>query len=393
MKKRCVFLTGATGYLGSNLIPEFIKNGCKLKLLVRAKKTSPYKRVEKSLLKIDDRRLSIDEIMQRAEIIEGDITARNLGLSKTVIDSLSKEVTDIFHCAAAISFDEEKENMLRKNNIEGTKNVLSFAKLLESIHFHYMSTAYVCGQRNDIVRENELNIGQKFNNKYENIKCMAEEIAQKYSSRYNFKATIYRPSVILGDSRTGKNYSTYGPYGILRIEDISIRKFKKEFEKGHPVLKKSGAEFINGIFFIPLRVIGSNSKTLNVITIDYALEVIIRIFLHSGNAGKTFHITNSNPPTVRLLKDCISELLDIEGIEFVGLSEFRKNPMKPWERIFNKSIGIYTPYLLIDEPRFDNTNTQNVLKGSNLKQPHFDKDLIIKLLGYSRSGNYGKSRL
>lgn len=390
MKKRCIFLTGATGYLGSNLIPEFVKNGYGLKLLVRPKKISPYKRVIESLSRIDDRQINLDEIMRNTEIVEGDITARNLGLSKAVINSLSETVRDVFHCAAAVSFDEEKESMLRKNNIEGTKNVLSFSRIIDNVHFHYMSTAYVCGQRDDMVKEYELNIGQRFNNKYENIKCKAEEIVNEHSSRYNLQTTIYRPSVVVGDSKTGKNYSSYGPYGILRIEDISIRKFKKEFKKGHPVLKKSGAGFKNGIFFIPLRVLGSNTKTLNVITIDYALKAIIGIFMSGNNTGKTFHITNSNPPTVRLLKDCISELLGIEGIEFVGRSEFRKNPMKPWERIFNKSIGIYTPYLLIDEPRFDDTNTQKVLKDNDLNRPRFDKDFIIKLLRYSRSTNYGK---
>ena len=388
--KKVIFLTGATGYIGSSLIPKFLEHGYRIKALIRPKKENSEDRLLQSLKRVYKNSTDLSRAIKEIDILEGDIVEKNFGLSKNIIKSLSQEVTDLFHCAAAVSFNENKKDILEAHNIDGTENLMLFARSFHNVHVHYMSTAYVCGQRKSIIKEGELNVGQKFNNIYENIKCTAEELAQNHAKRYGMKITIYRPSVIVGDSKTGENYSNYGPYGILRIEDISIRKLRKEFEKQNPFFQNSGAKIKNGKFFIPLRVKGNNNKKLNLVTSDYALEAIFQIFISKENIGRTFHITNSNPPKVKLLKDCISELLDVDGIEFVGLSEFKKEPMKAWEKIFDKNIRIYTPYLLIDEPKFDDSNTKQVVRHAKLEQPYFDKDLIMKLLEYSRVTDYGK---
>jgi len=390
MAKKVIFLTGATGYIGSSLIPKFLEHGYHIKALVRPKKDTSINRLSQALSRFYPSPTDISKVIKNIDIIEGDIAKENLGLSSSAIKSLSHEITDLFHCAAAVSFNEDKQALLRAHNIKGTEHIMSFARFFHNAHVHYMSTAYVCGQRKGVIKEQDLNVGQKFNNVYENIKCTAEELAHDYANRYNMKITIYRPSVIVGDSQTGTNYSNYGPYGILRIEDISIRKLRQEFEKQNPIFQNSAAKIKDGKFFIPLRVKGNNNKKLNLVTPDYAMEAIFQIFISKENIGKTFHITNSDPPKVRLLKDCISELLNVEGIEFVGLSEFEKKPMTPWELIFDKNIRIYTPYLLVDEPKFDDTNTQSVLKDCATKQVYFDKHLIMKLLRYSRSTGYGK---
>lgn len=391
-QKKYIFLTGGTGYLGSNLIPKFIENGYHLKLLVRAKKDNPRTRVIQCLSNTYNDSSEISDALEKIEILQGDVTKRNLGLTDYTVKSLAKEISNVFHCAAAVSFDEEKEDVVRRNNIEGTKNILSFMEKLQNVHLHYMSTAYVCGQRKDTVKEDELNIRQVFNNSYEKIKCESEGLVKKWTAQHNFKTTIYRPSVIVGDAKTGQNYSNYGPYGILRIVDLSIRRFKLEYKKGNPMLKNSGAKFEDGKFFIPLRVIGKYDKSLNLVNIDYVLEAIICIFKSKDNIGKTFHITNSHPPAVGLLKDCLCEILDVKGIKFVSPEDFKKEPMKPWEKLFNKNIEAYTPYLLFDEARFDDTNTQEVLKNSKVKQINFDNHLTMKLLSYSYSTNYGKKK-
>jgi len=393
MTQKSIFLTGATGYLGSRLIPELIKNGYSLKLLVRGKKKdSPSDRVVQTLSNICRDSAEVKECLNRIDILEGDITQRNLGLSNGSLKKVSNEISDFFHCAAAISFDEEKENFLKRNNIDGTKNILSFMNKLNNVHLHYMSTAYVCGQRKEVVKENELNVGQKFNNSYESIKSKAEGLVRRYLDKDKFKITIYRPSVVVGDSKTGQNNSNYGPYGILRIVDLSMRKLKQEYRRGNPALRTADIKIEDGKFIIPMRVIGKNNKRLNLITIDYALEAIIRIFLSRNNINKTYHITHPSPPSVCLLKDCLSEVLGVRGIEFVQPEVFKKAAIKPWERIFNNNIKIYTPYLLVDEPRFSNANTQKVLENAPIKQVEFDRSLILKLLAYSYSTNYGKNR-
>lgn len=391
-KKKYVFLTGATGYLGSNLIPKFIENSYHLKLLVRAKKDDPRSRIIQCLSKIYNDASELSNAMEKIEVLKGDVTKKNFGLTDRTIQNLAGEISDVFHCAAAVSFDEEKKDVVRRNNIEGTKNILSFMEKLPDAHLHYMSTAYVCGQRTGIVKENELDVEQDFNNSYESIKCKAEGLVKKWAAQHNYKTTIYRPSIIVGDSKTGQNHSNYGPYGILRIVDLSIRRFKLEHKKGNSILKDSGARFKDSKFFIPLRVIGKRNKSLNLVNIDYVLEAMFFIFKSKDNIGKTYHITNPHPPTVGLLKDCLCEILGVKGIRFVSPKDFDKEPMKPWEQLFNKNIEIYTPYLLFDEAKFDDTNTQRVLKNTEVEQAILDKPLILKLLAYSHSTNYGKKK-
>ncbi len=390
MKKKCIFLSGATGYLGSNLIPEFTKNGYDLKLLVRAKKSSPKSRVIKVLSNIYSDSLSASNALNNIEVIEGDVTKRNFGLPENNLRFFSQKISDIFHCAATMSFDEDKEDAGR-SNIEGVKNMLSFAGKIPNVHFHYISTAYICGHRSDIVKEEETYVGQQFNNSYESSKCEAEILVKNWADRCNAKITIYRPSIIIGDSKTGKTQSNFGLYGMLRIADLAMRRFKSMHRKGNSVIKRSGAQYNDGDFHIPLRVIGQRDKTLNVVTIDYVLEVIIKIFKNRYNVGKTFHITNSRPPMIGLLKDCLFEILKVSGVKFVLSETFDKDPMKPWDRLFNKNIRVYTPYLLQQEAFFDDKNTQKILKNSHIKHVETGKQLIMKLLAYSQGLSTGKN--
>ena len=388
--KKCIFLTGATGYLGSNLIPDFIESGYYLKLLVRAKKNNPTNRIIQVLSKVCDDPAKLSILMAKIEIVEGDLAKKNLGLSEDVVKRFSTDITDIFHCAGAVSFDENKEEIIRANNIEGTKNILSFAEKLTNTHFHYMSTAFVCGRKTGKVKEDYLDLGQEFNNAYEESKCKAEKLIRDWSVQNNIKTTIYRPSIIVGDSQTGKTQSAFGLYGILRILDLTTQGLRLKYKKGSCSMKTAGAGFNKESFFIPIRVIGSSNKTLNLVTIDYVRKAIARIFNAKNNAGKTYHITNPYPPKVELLKNCLCEVLKVKGIRFVPPETFKRNPMRSWERLFNSNIKVYTPYLLLEEAVFDDSNTKAVLKNTGIKETRLDRRLILKLMEYSHSTKYGK---
>ena len=106
--------------------------------------------------------------------------------------------------------------MGRRINVEGTKNVLEF--LEEAPHFerlHYVSTAYVSGTARGVFRETDLDVGQGFKNHYEETKFQAEvEVA-----RSRVPCTIYRPGVVVGDSKTGETAKFDGPYFVLRAMD------------------------------------------------------------------------------------------------------------------------------------------------------------------------------
>jgi len=100
-----------------------------------------------------------------------------------------------------------------KINVEGTRNVLDLAERCPSLRrFHYVSTCYVSGRYDGVFHEDDLDVGQTFNNFYEETKFLAEVEVRKRS----LPMTIYRPSVVVGDSTTGATQKFDGPYYVLQ---------------------------------------------------------------------------------------------------------------------------------------------------------------------------------
>ena len=100
-------------------------------------------------------------------------------------------------------------------NCGGTENVLAFSKLSGVRHFHYVSTAYVCGERDDVVFENQLDENQKFRNDYERSKFESETMV--HAADCFETTTVYRPGVIVGDSETGYTSMYHGLFLYLRL--------------------------------------------------------------------------------------------------------------------------------------------------------------------------------
>jgi len=103
-----------------------------------------------------------------------------------------------------------------KVNVEGTRHMLDFADGCSSLRrFQYVSTCYVSGRYAGIFRETDLSKGQTFNNFYEETKYLAEVEVQE-QMRQGLPATIYRPAIVVGDSRTGDTQKYDGPYFAIR---------------------------------------------------------------------------------------------------------------------------------------------------------------------------------
>ena len=101
-------------------------------------------------------------------------------------------------------------------NVDGTRNVLDFAQEARNLRrLHYVSTCYVSGRTAGVFTEHDLEKGQSFNNYYEETKYLAEvEVQQRM--RAGLPTTIYRPAIVVGDSRTGATQKYDGPYFVIR---------------------------------------------------------------------------------------------------------------------------------------------------------------------------------
>ncbi len=388
-KQKAIFITGATGFVGSYLSYKFLNHGYRLMLLVRGENVK--ERVDSLLCRLYRHPEEYNKLKNRVKVINGDITKKNLGVSPKIIDKLSQEVDKVFHCAASLSFDEAKKDKIENQNVDGTKNMLEFMRRLNLHELHYISTAYVAGQRTGVVYEDELDEEQSFNNTYEESKFRAEKLVRKCRKEYDIVSTIYRPAIIVGNSRTGKTSSFLGFYSYVKSLYLLIRMFKKDLEKDGKKSKLAGVYYRGDLLHMPLRVQGLTNKTLNLLPIDYAVDVIMRIFESETNHNKTYHITNPHPPTLEHVQRSISDSLGVSGVEIVDPLNFQTNPMNQWEKFFAETIKSFAPYFYKEEPVFSNTNTQKALKGTSIKCPYIAENVIPRLISYCVNTGWGKN--
>ena len=212
--RRYVLLTGATGLVGRYLMRNLFLEGCHLAVVVRpTKRMNVQQRIE-SILQSWESELGAP--LPRPIIFEGDVREENLGLQPDEISWVREHCDRILHSAAVLQFSgASQEDEPWRTNLGGTKNVLEFSRLCQIPELHYVSTAYVCGIRTDKVMENELECGQEFRNDYERSKFESEKLVRQ-ATHFSSK-TIYRPAVIVGDSRTGYTSTYHGLYLYLRL--------------------------------------------------------------------------------------------------------------------------------------------------------------------------------
>ena len=217
----------------------------------------------------------------RAEVVEGDVCAMDLGLSGAEFGDLASRVTTVHHLAAIYYHGVDRQTTFAVN-VDGVRGVIAFARECQHLRrLIHWSTAFVSGKRKGVVLEEELDQGQGFNNYWEESKFRGEVIAE--DAKATLPVTIVRPGIVLGDSETGAIDEFEGPHSAI-INAI----------RGGAGLR------------MPLPARGS--APLHLVPVDYVTAAAHILGRDGRAAGGTFHLTDANPLSARSVFELVTSL-------------------------------------------------------------------------------------
>src|SRR5262249_2162190 len=147
-------------------------------------------------------------------------------------------------------FQQEDRDEIFRMNVDGTRHVLDLVKQTRTRRLQHVSTAYIAGNRSDVALETEIHVGQTFKNAYEESKCRAELLIADEARKGDVVSSVYRPSIVIGDSRSGRVTHFHGVYAFIRALWAALERLRRRLP---------GPGFVN----LPLRVLGVETQTLN----------------------------------------------------------------------------------------------------------------------------------
>ena len=267
---KVVFVTGWSGFIGRRLVhrlgEKLDRSRDRLVLLSRA-------------ARVDEGRSELDALGLEGQVLEGDVTKMHLGLSGAEYKRLVSHVTEIWHVAGLYDLSADAAT-LRAVNLEGTRGVLELARASRRLdRLHHFSTAYVSGDREGVILEDELDIGQGFHDPYERAKFHAERLVRR--AMPDLPATVYRPSIVVGDSRTGEVDRFQGPYYLAIL-------------------------LVASPIGVPLPLPGHGLAPLNVVPVDFVVEAALSLGANAAAVGKTVHLADPAPLSARKVYELIA---------------------------------------------------------------------------------------
>jgi short-subunit dehydrogenase/thioester reductase-like protein len=355
------FVTGATGFIGRNLVerllarPRRSESGPDIFLLVRERSRE---RVDALIAGWDS--LGLDASDRIAPII-GDLATERLGVSDDALARLREAgISHFFHLAAVYDITVT-DDVNRVANVEGTRYAVALANELSAGIFHHVSSIAVAGEYKGLFREDYFDEGQPLKHAYHQTKFEAER-AVRHQTEGAWR--VYRPAIVVGDSRTGVMDKIDGPYYFFNL--IKLLR-----------------HWLPGWF--PL--VGPELGYTNIVPVDFVVDAIDYIAHQPDLDGQAFHLTN--PRSMRsgevfnafarvahapqmsvridtrmlaaLPKGTLSMLMQLPAVRNV-------------RRTFLADFGIPEEVLENSRlvPQFDTRDTERALQGSGISVPELD---------------------
>jgi NAD(P)-dependent dehydrogenase (short-subunit alcohol dehydrogenase family) len=341
------FLTGGTGFIGRFLVKKLLARGGTVHVLVR----------EESTFKLDTLKERWDASDEQVKVVVGDIARPNLGLSDKDLKALSGKVDHFFHLAAVYDMGADEESQAVAN-IEGTRHAVQAAEAMGAKCFHHVSSIAAAGMFEGIFREDMFEEAEHLEHPYFMTKHESEKVVREESK---VPHRIYRPGLVIGDSKTGEMNKIDGPYYFFKL----IQKIRRALPQWVPT-------------------IGIEGGYLNVVPVDFVVDAMDHIAHLEGEDGNCFHLVDSNPYKVGEILNIFAEAghaprmaMRVDSRVFGFIPPFIRQSIKnlpPVKRLTNAvldDMGIPDSVLgFINYPtRFDARETERVLKDTDIEVP------------------------
>lgn len=364
-----LLLTGATGLLGRYLLRDMTLAELPLAVVVRRSRSdTAVQRIETAMAHWEQQ---LGRTLVRPVVLEGDITECLCGLSPYDQAWVAEHCEAILHSAASLTFyAEDEQGEPWRSNIQGTRNVLDLCRQAGIRQMHHVSTAYVCGQRRGRVLETELDLGQEPSNDYERSKITAEK--EVLAADCFDRVTVYRPSIIVGDSVTGYTTSYHGFYTPLRLMHSVVQAVSWE-------------QILAGDWLGGLALTGNERK--NLVPVEWVSAAMTALVANPACHGRTYHLTNPRPATVGEMTLSIAAAL----YQYAS-----SRPAPPARELsadnvasFREQMKVYQSYWS-DDPQFDSSATEAALP--HLPCPEISPEVMQRLIEYALATNFGWPR-
>lgn len=370
-----ILLTGATGTVGQALVPSLKKRGHRLVYLVRG--SNPEQRIQAELGEY----FTSDDCCWN-----GDVTEQLGGVDQERIHQWLGKVDHLVHLAGAIKFDEQLADDTHRMNVDGLKHMLALADDLGSPVFHHMSTAYVAGNQ-DVFTEDSMDCGQHNFNAYERSKLEAEKILKVWQGRKH----IYRMSIMVGDSKTGKVSAFNGYYGFFTSFWRLLCDLRSKWQLDADRLQAQGITFTaDGVLVLPLTVRCSVESRLNLIPADWLAETMAEL-ISAESSHLVYHLTHPKPPRVQWVIEQTLKHMGITGLNYgenaIGSSD--RGLLGHLQRGLDKGLEQFLPYVT-HGPTFTFEHVLDALGDRYVSPAPVDDSLIATMLDYAMLVNFGR---
>jgi NAD(P)-dependent dehydrogenase (short-subunit alcohol dehydrogenase family) len=341
------FVTGATGFIGRNLVEQLLEREGTIYVLVR----------EGSRGRLEELKSRWGAREDRIVPVTGDLSQEKLGCEDR-IDELRGEIDHFFHLAAIYDMTADAESQ-RIANVEGTRQAVELAEALEAKRFHMVSSIAAAGLYKGTFTEDMFEEAEKvenhpyFQTKHESERVVREECEVPWR--------VYRPGIVVGHSETGEMDKIDGPYYFFKL----LQRARNALPQLFPG-------------------VGVEGRKIHTVPVDFVAKAMDHLAHLDGFDGQAFHVTDPNPLTAGQVINVFARAahapeaamrIDSRMFEFIPKQvRMGVQMLPPVKRITDQvlsDLGIPRQVLVyINYPTdFDSTKTHTALEGTGIAVP------------------------